>query len=42
MENCTAIVENKNGQLEVLRWANMHESENQPLPGVITATNKAA
>lgn len=42
VENCTAIVENQNGQLEVLRWANMHELEKQQLPKVVTAAKEAA
>lgn len=42
VENCTAIVENKNGQLEILHWANIHELETQQLPEVAVASSKAA
>ena len=42
VENCTAIVENKNGQLEVLHWANMQAMEKLQLPDVIAAAKEAA
>jgi len=42
VENCTAVVENKNGHLEILQWANIHELETQRLPEVSAATSKAA
>ncbi|KPJ90808.1 MAG: hypothetical protein AMJ55_12945 [Gammaproteobacteria bacterium SG8_15] len=42
VENCTAVVENKNGHLEVLHWANIHELDVQPIPAVAAATSKAA
>ena len=42
VENCTAIVENNNGQLEVLHWANVQEVSNQQLPEVIAAAKEAA
>jgi UDP-2,3-diacylglucosamine pyrophosphatase LpxH len=42
VENCTAIVENKNGQLEILRWTEAYALEKQPLPKVISAARKAA
>jgi UDP-2,3-diacylglucosamine pyrophosphatase LpxH len=42
VKNCTAIVENKNGQLKVLHWANVQEVSNQQLPEVIAAAKEAA
>ena len=42
VENCTAVVENKNGQLELLHWAKIHALETQQLPEVTVATSKAA
>ncbi|MCI0506956.1 MAG: UDP-2,3-diacylglucosamine diphosphatase [Gammaproteobacteria bacterium] len=42
VENCTAIVEKKNGQLEMLRWTQVRELEKQPLPQVVSTASKAA
>ena len=42
VENCTAIVENRNGQLEMLCWASIHEQEIQRSPKLVTAAREAA
>jgi len=42
VENCTAVVENQNGELEILRWANIHEQDTQQYPEIVSAPSRAA
>lgn len=42
VENCTAVVENQKGELEILRWANIREQDAQQFPEIIAGASRAA